>query len=465
MEFKYDIVMKNYISHTLIILSVLLNSCKTEEFTQFQSLENIIQNEGYFPLAPNNAWVFENRTAKKDGNNYVYKKDTDSVEVQSVIGKVNEVYVEDDLNPTLEYLVAPYSINDVALGMFGSLSKVSKENGEYTRKLAVSFTDAFNNGKVYKSMRFEIDQKFLSDNYSDYPFDPDTGIAPIDKIIHSKNENFTSPDGGISIDYTIETKLMERYKKMPVELTSKVGVDNQLSEFEDILHTRDIITIKKIVLTEKVSNRLNIDAEVQFDKSGGSIQKIDIPEGSTGSSPGRPPYENGGDLSGVLQFGDLPDAIDYGSILNLWVNNIGKIGIKSTSTATMCPGTGRIKVNSELIAKPMEVITNQEFMIIDQYWAKGVGNIKNITEYKKLTLYADAKDYLMTEPFKINITKDDPACGIGADGPDSGQENTLGLTVQLNVNVSNLKLDIPFILSEDIIIQNLKRHKLRNTLN
>ncbi len=426
--------MKNFSYLIYTLAFVFFISCKTEDTTQFNSLEKRIQNEGYFPLAPNNAWLYENRKATiRSNGTYLYEND--AVNVESAISRTNEVY-ENGTDQRIDYLFSPYDFGETLGGIFGALNQITKVNGEYRKKQRVSFIKPTGDGETNKRYMLELeDQKFLVDN-------PTVG-----QVISSKDDTFTSPDDGITIEYNISSYVVEMLEKMPELLSNQKDKDIQLAVYKDILHTRDVILIKKIVLNDSGGNRLIVNAQAETDTTGYIKMVIDTP---------------GSSLSGSIKELEIPFLNNFPLVrINLNSNNIR---VKTSPSMKLCKSIGKININTELKGGPMEIVTNQEMVHIDQYWAKGVGNIKNITSYKEMTAKISAKSYLMTEPFKVRLEKEDPECGVGADDSDQ-QHNTFAITTTLEIMLDGLDIELPVLLSKEVVVQNLLSYKQRKTLN
>lgn len=452
----------------VLLLVFFYSSCSKEEFDTFNSLEKRIQNDGFFPLAQSNSWVYENRSAEMNGLNYIY--DSDFKEVESSVISSFERYEEGKNVPRFDYNFSPYNFGSVIGGVFGGLNQISKIDGEYFKKQKVSITNTLNNGKVFKDFKLEFDdQKFFED-----PIEGDIPIAVFDtlKLIGTKKDKFTSPDGGIIIEYTVRNEFIAYPPSNPADVGTKVrmvmptidpkyasdpNVDSHLlRDFSNVAHTKEITTIDKIILTDSGNNRLVLNATVQLADTGTSIIAVDL-------DPNNPkPRQRGANLNGVLKVG--PEILGYGVLANIWVSNRENLRLVLNSNTKLCESNANIKINTVLKGNPMNFVANEVFMEVDSFWAKGVGNIKNITSYKEFYAKVNAKDYLTTDPFKIFLNKVDPNCGSGADDTDK-YNNTLGLSAQLRVLLEGIELDIPFILSDKIVIQNLKKFKQRKTLN
>lgn len=412
----------NYTFFHLFIIAHLLTSCSIEESANFINIDERIQNEGYFPLSQSNSWVYEYRTGvEKDSTTFLY--DRDSILVEKSINSTE--LIELDGKKRFDYSFLPINLGTTFGAFIPSLYKVTKNENEYKKIETLLIPDQyFSGGSKYKlSLRLES-QKFLVD-------DPQ-----IDQVISSKSDVFRSPDGAFEIHYTYSTKVVGFLEKMPEKYSSVVGIDDQLQKYKDILHTRDVLFLNKIVANENAENRLNVSMKIRTKK------------GST------------------FSLNNISTTLDgYG-----WVYGLSFIPIYATTNdmaiteftqpLEICQSQANININTELKGGTIELISNQEIYNLDQYWVKGVGNIKSISSYKDIMATVNLKNYLSTDPFLVDFITDE------SDTECLNKANTVKLAIKIKTEISGLEVKIPIKLSNSSkIIQNLKSYTHRKTLN
>jgi hypothetical protein len=418
--------------------------------TLFPNNEFSIQNkDSYFPLAISNSWVYENWLATVDRNgptinkiNYTGKP----IKTEHSVGKVN-YYEKKTGEFTFDYGFSPLSLGSVIGGFFGNFQQIRKQNGNYIRKSAIKVESKDINGNPKTDYKYELgDHIFLSDN-----------IVP-DQLISLESGTIGEPGEGVYIEYETESKAVAIHKTMPQNMCNNPGIDDHLCAYTDVLHTRDIVRIKKLTSYSDGGIRLRFKGYadiVDIDKETGQIAS-QVEARSFGESELFGLLGIFGNITLIPVFaiaflsGDL-DTFPY----NLFppLKSDLKLGLK------ICPVRLNIDIDDVFEGSSTTLVSNQPLFYIDHYWVKGVGNIKSITSPAKFDAVINlngSDDDISTEPTVAEAL--DPNCVLD-------NINTVQLKMQLfsRPNVGNASIGLS--LETRSHVQNLKKHTIRKSIN
>ena len=418
------------------IVPLLFSSCKLEDESLFAMKEQYVQSEGYLPLAPSNKWVYENWQANlgEDGS-YEYE----GIPITS-LNSVDDLKVNVSGNE-ISYGFSPIDIPIIS-GLFGNLNKITKLKGKYYRNLADGEVPDENTNNA----RFKFDGgMFLNDS------------AKVGDMLYSYADTLeTNTLAPMKAVYKLRTYVTGKYLKMPNYLTRAQGIDDHLAEFDSIIKVTDSLTIEKL---EMRVNSIELDYTLTSISEGGTIIN------SSGRSQSR------GALSLLLylivpfpfivplSLPQIPEKPREDGFLLSFRADLTNCRMKS-----VIPIVGTFNYKYNLIADNTPIV-------IDTYYAKGVGKIKtvmNVDQIKAQFGVADTEDdnngiievQVRATP---ETTPVQPECIKTSGEPASG---TSSLKLNLNAILRGLNITIPITAgTKTDLIQNLKYYSIRNSLN
>ncbi len=430
----------------------LLQSCKIEEEGMFPDSQKSLQNDGYLPLAPSNNWVYDNWAAvKQPDGTFEYTGKAIETEHDILTSKLYQNTVTGNRH---DYGFSPLDIGRTIGGFFGNFNQITKIGDKYKKKSVIRIETLNKNGTVNTDLKYELDsedQYFLTDN-------PTSG-----ELISSEKGSYgDSLKTGIYFEYEVKSYALEILPKMDPKLANQEGIDKHLENYENVLHTVDSVKITKLFSNSEGGVLLNFKGKVTL------APPIGINEEN---------YESSIIESRVVGQAELiggPVSLFGYTLLPVPLPILGQVGLRGGSGSgfyndylksdlklglTLCPAEIDLAINKRMEGSRLNFISNQALYSVDQYWVKGVGNIKNITSpakfNPKISISIGGDDTAKTDPIELKPT--DPTC--------SNNVNTIQLALKLNSAPAIGKIEIPITLGNKSYVQNLKKYSIRKSLN
>ncbi len=416
----------------IVINLLILSNCSSDE-SLFPNNELRLQNDGYLPLSPNNTWIYENTLGtKQDNGSYVYSGN--SFLTEHTIAKVDQVFVNNGSEKRFDYGFTPLELGRTIGGFFGSLNQIIKVGKEYINKSIIR-VEKVENGIIKTHLEYKLeDQIFLTDeelNLNDI-------ISTKTGYIGNKSEN------GVYIEYTITTYFKGKLNALPDNLISNEEERAFFSNFNNYIHTQDVVKITKLITKSAGGTRITGKIK-QGIKSGNLVGQMDLEDVN---------------FSGALQIngtalGIIPLNFNNAKLLGVVEGTKFSLGGLSSSLV-ICPSSVEIDMDSVSETSTNELLSDQDLYYRDNYWVKGVGNVKNITSpailKAKLTL-VDA-----TTPETETILKpEDPRC--------IQEINRVSLTYTIRARPKDFSIVYPITIDTRSYIQTLKKYSVRKSLN
>lgn len=418
-----------------------LFSCKAEENEAFTSFDTnaAIQNDGYLPLAVDNNWVYENRLAIINDNG-TYEYSGEVVESEHPVSNVKFRTNNKTDVKSIDYGFTPLGLGKVLGGFFGNFIQITKIGKDYYRKNII-LKDSLVRGRIEKKYLYELaDQKFLTDD-----------VTP--GLIGSKRDTLIG-DGkkGLLIDYEVNSYVVEVLTDgLPPNLRNQPGIDKHLEVYKDVLHTRDVITIKSLESISEGGVRLRLNAEVEIPAGTSKLETRSV----------GPSELNGRIFMGGVGVVVVP-IIAIGNFTGPPEDDEEPLISDLKLAPNVCPARATINIDEVMEGSKMVFVSDQPIYTIDQYWVRGVGNIKNITSPAKFKAIIDLKgSEKLSAPLKLEPIKSQnpsiPEC------KDIRNTATLNMSLQSQPAVGYI--EIPLTLESRSYVQNLKSVRLRTTNN
>ena len=443
-----------------LTIIISLFGCKIEENEAFTSFDvnSAIQNEGYFPLAMDNNWVYENRLViindkgTPDKSDDFHEYSGSMIESEHPVSNVKFLEIEDTItkNKTkrIDYGFTPLGLGKVLGGFFGNFMQITKKGKDYYRKSIVKKESLDKStGKLKTDYYYEIDsQKFLSDS-----------IVGKNMLISTRTDTIGDGVKGIFIIYEVKSYVIEELPDgLPVNLRNQPGIDDHLAVYKNVLHTTDTIKIKRLENISDGGMRLRLNAEVVIPAGTSKLETRSVgPSQLTGNIW---LYGTVLSIAPIWAVGGLlPPIYDCGGFVPP-LNGCGPLISDLKLNLGVCEAKATIDIDEIMEGSRSTLVSEQPLYYIDHYWVKGVGNIKNITSPAKfnavIDLTVDPAEPL-SEPLEVFPT--DPTC---KDIP-----NTVELTMSMQSQPAVGNIVIPFTLESRSYVQNLRKVRLRTTNN
>ena len=458
---------------SLLVLSfffISLQSCSTEDQAIFTNMDKSIQNEGYFPLAIDNNWVYDNWLViiNEDGS---YRYTEKPIESEHPIS--NTKYISDDGtgNFRFDYGFIPIGIGKVLGGFFGNFKQITKIGGNYIKKNIIDTKSTDKNGNTKIDYLYELDdQIFLSDDLeppvsssTDQACQRNDTLAKYNllekgHLISTKKGSYGKEDHGIYFEYQVNSYAVETLPDgLPNCLTNNPGIDDHLKAYKNVLHTRDVVKILKLNAFSEGGIRLKMNAKVNIPAKSSQVKYRTLGETELSGDVFVTGYVNSSPIQSFIAATLLPCPSNPDEELGDVCERSQPLITDMKLDLLTCPVEGDLVIDEDYVDTIINLVSDQPLYTVDQYWAKGVGNIKNITSPSKFKAVIDLGGTKNTTLKTLDVKPSDPDC---IDTP-----NTITISTKMKSLPSVGKMEIPFTLESRSYVQNLKKYKLRTTLN
>ncbi|MFA9290403.1 MAG: hypothetical protein ACEQSF_04170 [Solirubrobacteraceae bacterium] len=421
--------MKKYI---LLGFIITLLSCSKEEGLEY--IDSFIDNQGYMPVAPNNTWLYETWQANlsKDGS-YDYEGQPTNTTNTITNLRYNETKKE------VTYELSPYPIRLLGT-ILGNFDKITKSDNKYFREAKLDLSNGGTDFSMSLNGSVFIDEK-----------------SKVGDLLHSETNIFRSKlVTPIDVKYSLKTYMTGRYDKLPTYLTNKEGIDSHLAEYSDIIKVTDSIIIDELILG---LNSLSVNLDMFSDTTGFGAQNIGAGKPGTTS------------MKGAISIELFPGLTINQDIDTKAGDPPGDTSLDITIKAIdvpFCKTTSHIDIK-ETISLDFKIISNDIPIVIDNYYAKGVGKIKTVTNIEQINGVVKVDEF-KAKPYKLDIVgepeseecKNKPEAFFN----DITKKSSYTVEFKIAAMLNGLLISIPFSggIKSDLI-QNLKAYSLRKSLN
>jgi hypothetical protein len=420
----------------LNLLFVIFSSCSLEDEEMFAMQDDFIKNEGYLPLGAGNTWVYDTWSANLDETTGVYKYEGLAQPMQNSIAAL-EV---DETNKQIGFKFAPF-VNGVLGALMGNFDKVIKIGNKYYRNAELDPSD------LDDGVKFDLTGSyFLNDS------------ATVGEMLYAYSDSIeTNTLTPMKIKYGYKTYVTGKYDKLPDHLTRTKGVDDHLAEYTDIIKITDSLTIEKF---EFNLNSIELNVNMASSSTGNTI----VNQSSQAITKGWLDL-----LIRIIFIGPIPIPVvalpfplpqpfppapfpEPGRELGFTIG--------FTSNKKNCPMKSIIAYDDVFNYK-FDLISNDTPIVIDSYYARGVGKIKSVTNINQVRTVLGVNDRGDSKNGLVKLStintpdeESDPNC-VGSAG-------TATLALNLNAILEGINISIPISggIKKDLI-QNLKYHVKR----
>lgn len=450
--------MKKYIlKQSVFLVSMafitLVISCQVSEDLEVDTDYKLIQNEGYFPLAVDNKWIYKVRLADLNSDGSI---DYDDDSIKTELAVVSSKRMTVDGEKQVRYEFSPIASKGVLGQFLGNFSQIYKnDNGNYFREELKEVT--VNNGST-KDSKFVFnlrDIAFLRD-------DVEVGDI-IDEVTHSY-EMYAGTK--VIIEYKAVSKVTGKFNKIPDIYASVPGVDLHLKNFTNIIQVTDYIEIVSIrTSVNNVSVFMDMTLKGLRDVDGGMNLLIKT-------------YQSGQACVNALASPSFPILDWDGNGCSFKANlNTPLLFIEPTrelsdtaqqDKSKSCPTEADLIIN-EAFDIPMEIVANEKIISRDTFYAQDVGPIKTIVSTYDIKGQIQLKQ---TNDFKLSIAQrsTDLNCKFETKNSeiDAGGNITevgfgrMELILNLDALIDNLFIDIPLSFGlQKSVVMNIDKYDIR----